>query len=51
LMNKYLIGTMFQATKGIKVFFFKGIVNILSQILNIVNRNILRRGVTEDNKK
>jgi len=50
VLNRYLITKMSLTTKGIIHYLVKNIVNLLSNILNIINRYLLRKYLREDQK-
>ncbi len=47
VLNKYLIDRMTSTTKGITIFFIRGIVNSASNLLNIINRYLLRKEIVD----
>jgi hypothetical protein len=50
VLNKYLIDRMASTTKGITIFFIRGIVNSASNLLNIINRYLLRKEIVDELK-
>ena len=48
VLNKYLIDRMALTTRGISIFFVRSIVTSVSKLLNIINRYILRKALSEE---